>query len=81
MLRYACLGRVHLVDGDDELTDTEGEGKESVLAGLAILGDTSLEFTSTTGDDEDSAISLGGTGDHVLDEVTVTRGVDDLAIG
>ena len=80
MLRYACLGRVHLVDGDDELTDTEGEGKESVLAGLAILGDTSLEFTSTTGDDEDSAISLGGTGDHVLDEVTVTRGVDDLAI-
>ena len=81
MLRYACLGRVHLVDGDDELTDTEGEGKESVLAGLAILGDTSLEFTSTTGDDEDSAVSLGGTGDHVLDEVTVTRGVDDLAIG
>ena len=81
MLRYACLGRVHLVDGDDELTDTEGEGKESVLACLAILGDTSLKFTSTTGDDEDSAVSLGGNGDHVLDEVTVTRGVDDLAIG
>ena len=80
LLQYAYLGRVHLVDGDDELTDTEGEGEESVLAGLAILGDTSLEFTSTTGDDEDSAISLGGTGDHVLDEVTVTRGVDDLAI-
>ena len=79
--KFSYLGGVHLVDGDDELPDTEGEGKESVLAGLAILGDTSLEFTSTTGDDEDSAVSLGGTGDHVLDEVTVTRGVDDLPIG
>ena len=49
-----------------------------MLASLAILGDTGLELTGTTGDDEDSAVSLGGTGDHVLDEVTVTRGVDDL---
>lgn len=72
------LGGVHFVDGDDELTHTEGEGKESVLAGLAILGDTSLELTGTTGDDEDSTVSLGGTGDHVLDEVTVTGGIDDL---
>ena len=72
------LGGVHLVDGDDELPDTEGEGKEGVLASLAILGDTSLELTSTTGNDEDSTISLGGTSDHVLDEVTVTGGVDDL---
>lgn len=72
------LGGVHLVDGNDELLDTEGEGKESVLAGLAILGDTSLELTSTSGNDENGAVSLGGTGDHVLDEVTVSRGVDDL---
>ena len=71
------LGRVHLVDGDDELTHTEREGKESVLASLAILGDTGLELTGTTGDDEDSAVSLGGTSDHVLDEVTMTGGVDD----
>ena len=72
------LGRVHLVDGDDELTDTEGEGEEGVLASLAVLGDTSLELTGTTGDDEDGAVSLGGTSDHVLDEVTVARGVNDL---
>lgn len=71
------LGGVHFVDGDDELTHTEGEGEESVLAGLAILGDTSLELTGTTGDDEDGTVSLGGTGDHVLDEVTVTGGIDD----
>lgn len=73
------LGSVHLVDGDDELTDTEGEGEEGVLASLAILGDTSFEFTSTGSNDENSAVSLGGTGNHVLDEVTVAGGIDDLA--
>ena len=72
------LGGVHLVDGDDELPDTEGEGKESVLAGLTVLGDTGLELTGTTGNDEDGAVSLGGTSDHVLDEVTVTGGVNNL---
>lgn len=71
------LAGVHLVEGDDELLDTEGESEQSVLTGLAILGDTSLELTSTGGNDEDSAVSLGGTSDHVLDEVTVTGGIDD----
>jgi hypothetical protein len=71
------LGGVHLVDGNDELLDTQGVGKQSVLTSLAILGDTSLELTSTGGNDEDSAIGLGGTSDHVLDEVTVTGGIDD----
>jgi len=71
------LGGVHLVDGDNELSDTEGEGKKSVLTGLAILGDTSLEFTSTGSDDENGAVSLGSTSDHVLDEITMAGGVDD----
>lgn len=74
----AYLGGVHLVDGNDELTDTKGEGEEGVLASLAILGDTSLELTSTTGNDENSTISLGGTGDHVLDEITMSWGINDL---
>jgi hypothetical protein len=69
------LGGIHLVDGDDELLDTESIGEKSVLTGLAILGDTSLELTSTRSDDENSAIGLGSTSDHVLDEITVTRGV------
>ena len=79
--RKAYLGGVHLVDGNDELSYTQSECEESVFTGLAILGDTSFEFTSTSGNDEDSAISLGGTGDHVLDEVTVSGGVDDLCGG
>ena len=63
----ADLSGVHLVDSDDELTDTEGEGKESVFTGLTILGDTGCGFTSTTSNDEDaqsvrdSTIILGGT--------------------
>jgi len=69
------LGGVHLVDGDDELLHTEGIGEKSVLTGLAVLGDTSLELTSTGSDNKDSAIGLGGTSDHVLDEITVTGGV------
>lgn len=51
-----------------------------MLASLTVLGDTGLELTGTGGDDEDGAVGLGGTSDHVLDEVTVTRGINDLDI-
>jgi len=71
------LSGVHLVNSDDELLDTEGEGQESMLTGLTVLGDTGLELTNTSGDDENGTIGLGGTSDHVLDEITVTGGVDD----
>ena len=52
------LGGVHLVDSDDELLDTKRVGKESVLTGLAILGDTSLELTRATSNDQNSAVGL-----------------------
>merc|ERR1719319_1781921 len=71
------LSGVHLVNGNDELLDTKGVGQQGMLSGLTILGDTSLKLTSTRGNDEHSAISLGGSGDHVLDEIPVTRGIDD----
>ena len=51
-----------------------------MLAGLAILGNASLKFTSTTSDDKDGTVRLRGTSNHVLDEVTVTRGINDLRI-
>jgi len=68
---------IHLIDGDNELLDTQGVGEKSVFAGLAILGNTSFEFTGTGSDDKDSAVSLRGTSDHVLDEITVTGSVCD----
>ena len=77
------LGGVHLVDSNDELLNTKGVGEESVLTSLAILGDTSLELTSTGGNDENGAIGLGSTSDHVLDEITVTGSINnsDVVLG
>jgi len=71
------LGGVHLVDGDNHLLDTKGESEKGVFTGLSVLGDTGFEFTGTGGDDKDGAISLGGSSDHVLDEISVTWGIDD----
>jgi len=68
---------VHLVESDDELLDTEGEGQESVFTSLTILGDTGFEFPDTGGDDENGTIGLGGTSDHVLDKVTMSGGIND----
>jgi hypothetical protein len=70
-------GLVHLVEADDHLLNTEGESEESVFSGLTFLGDTSFEFTSGGGNHEDGDIGLGGTGDHVLDEISVARSIDD----
>ncbi len=72
------LSSVHLVDSHNKLADTKSEGQKGVLASLAILGDTSLELTSTSSNDENSTVSLGGTSNHVFDEVTVSRGINDL---
>ena len=49
-----------------------------MLASLTVFGDARLEFTGTTSNDENGTVSLGGAGNHVLDEITVTRGVNDL---
>jgi len=68
---------VHLVDTNDELLDSKGVSEESVLTGLSVLGDTGFKLTSTSGDDEHTAIGLGGASDHVLDEIPVARSVDD----
>jgi len=77
------LGSVHLVDSNDELTDTQGEGKKSVFTSLTILGDTSFEFTSTTGNNKNSTISLRSTSNHVLDEITMTGSINngDVELG
>ena len=54
------LGGVHLVDSNNELLHTEGEGQQGVLTGLTILGDTGLELTNTSSDDQYGAVSLNG---------------------
>jgi len=76
-LAVCRCSRVHLVDRHNQLLHSQGVGEQGVLPGLAILGDTSLELASTGSDDKNTTIGLRGSSDHVLDEVTVTRGVDD----
>jgi len=43
---------VHLVDGDDELLDTQCVGQQSVFTSLTILGDTSFELTNTSSNND-----------------------------
>jgi len=76
-LRVVDGGVVHLVDSDDHLLDSHGLGEESVLTGLAVLGEASFETTDIGGDHENGGISLGGTSDHVLDEISVSWSIDD----
>ena len=76
-LRVEGGGIVHLVDGDDHLFNTHSLSEESVLTSLTIGGETRLELTLTGGNHEDGGVSLGGTSDHVLDEISVTGGIND----
>merc|ERR1719341_3048377 len=71
------LGGVHLVDSDDELLHSQGVSQQGVFSGLTVLGDASFKLTGARGDDKDTAIGLGGSSDHVLDEIPVSGGVDD----
>ena len=81
---YAGGVGVHLVDADGELLHAEQVDETRVLAGLALdlpglvvaLLDGGGEVT-VGGDHEQRDVSLGGAGDHVLDEIAVSRGVDD----
>ena len=77
----AYLGGIHLVDGNDELTHSKGERQKGVLTGLAVLGNTGFELTSTGGNDKNGTVSLGGTSDHVLNEIPVTGGVWTVSEG
>ena len=53
------LSAVHLVYSNDHLFHTKGIGEQGVFSGLSILGNTSLELTSTGSYDQHSTIGLG----------------------
>merc|ERR1712164_58176 len=72
VLGVLWLGGVHLVESDDHLLHSEGEGQESVLPGLSVLGDSGLESSVGGVNNEDGAIGLGGSGNHVLDEIPMS---------
>jgi hypothetical protein len=69
------LDSIHLVDQDDDLFHTQSVGQQGVLTGGTVFRDTSFEVGSV--DDEERNIGLGGTSDHVLDEILVSGGIND----
>ena len=71
---------LYLVTATDHLLHTKGESKKGMLTGLSILGNTCFKTTSCGINNKDSTISLGGSSDHVLDKVTMSRGIDDSAV-
>lgn len=48
-----------------------------MFSGLTVLGDTSFEFTLGGSNHKNSNISLGGTSDHILDEISVSGSIND----
>ena len=66
---FGVVDHVALVHVHDDVRHTDLTGEQDVLAGLrhrAVSGGT----------DEDGAVHLGGTGNHVLDVVGVARAVN-----
>jgi len=77
-LAVGCwCGGVHLVDADDKLLDSESVCEEGVLASLAVFGNAGLELSVSGGDNQYAAIGLGCSGDHVLDKIPVSWGIND----
>ena len=67
--QFGVVDHVGLVQVDDDVGHADLTGEQDVLTGLrhgAVGG----------GHDQDGAVHLGGTGDHVLDVVGVARAVD-----
>mmetsp|Transcript_91026 Transcript_91026/g.152423 ORF Transcript_91026/g.152423 Transcript_91026/m.152423 type:complete len:332 (-) Transcript_91026:1036-2031(-) len=83
---------VHLVDTNNQLPDTQQVQQTGVVTGLSgnftglvvTLRDGGNETATISRAEEQGNIGLGGTSDHVLDEVPVPRGIDDgvvVAVG
>lgn len=76
---------VHLVDSDKNLFDTKEVQETGMLTSLSFfhsklgvgLGNSGFETTLLGRHQQHAYISGGGTGDHVLDVILVTRGIDD----
>jgi hypothetical protein len=75
--RLGIVAGVHFVKGNNHLLDTKSEGKKGVLTGLTLSSPTTLETTGSGVDNKNGNIGLGSTSDHVLDEITMSGGIDD----
>jgi len=85
---FGPVAGVHLVDSNNDLFDTQKVKKTGVLTGLTFinsqlgisLGDGGFETTLLGRDQKHTNISGGRSGDHVLDVILVTRGIDNSVV-
>ena len=73
------LNRVQFVDCDDDALDAHAADEQCVFFGLAP--EAGFEVACAGVYDEDGEVSLAGPGDHVGDEIPVTRGIEDREAG
>ncbi|OAY74345.1 hypothetical protein ACMD2_01462 [Ananas comosus] len=71
---------VYLVAAANHLLHSKSESKQGVLTSLTILRDTSFKTTSGGINDKDGTVGLGGSGNHVLDEVPMPGRVNDCTV-
>lgn len=48
-----------------------------MFSGLSFFRNSGFEFSGGGGDHEDTDISLRSSGDHVFDEISMSRGIND----
>ena len=68
LLVVGWCGGINLVHADDELVDPQCPGQEYVLPGLSLNSVNGRNY-------QDGSVSLAGSSDHVLDEVSVAGAV------
>merc|ERR1719229_376272 len=64
------LSGVHFVN-------THSESQKSMLTSLTVFRDTGFELAVTSSNDENGAIRLWGTSDHVFDKIAMAGSVND----
>ena len=58
ILLEGIITKVHLVDCNDKLLDSQGIGQHGVFSDLTILRNASLKLTRVSGDHKHTTISL-----------------------
>jgi len=68
---------IHLVHTHDHLLHSQSVCQQSMLTSLTILRITSFELSSTSSNNQNSNISLRCSCNHILDEITMTRSINN----
>jgi len=68
---------INLVDTDNHLFDSQSESQQSMFSSLSILWNTSFKLTNWWSNHQQSTISLWSTSNHVLNEISMSWGIND----